>query len=144
MPRFRAALLATADTVLSLGATPAALADGLSFSNYTTANGLGNNRGNAVYVSGSSIYTATWGGLSISNDGGSSWTTYTTANSDLGDDYVYDVYVDGSTLYAATDGGLSIAQLPAAAVPGPPPIAGACTAFSFARRLRAAASAAES
>jgi hypothetical protein len=126
MPRFRAALLATADTALSLATTPGALASGLTFVNKTTANGLGNNRGNAVYASGSS------------------WTTYTTANSDLGDDYVYDVYVDGSTLYAATDGGLSIAQLPAAAVPGPPPIAGAGTAFSFARRLRAAASAAES
>jgi hypothetical protein len=44
---------------------PAALADGLSFTNYTTANGLGNNSVRGVYASGSSIYVATEGGLSI-------------------------------------------------------------------------------
>jgi hypothetical protein len=65
MPRFRVAPLATAATALSLGATPAALADGLSFTNYTTANGLGNNFVRGVYASGSSIYAATLDGLSI-------------------------------------------------------------------------------
>ena len=65
MVGFRTALLATAASALSLTATPAALADGLSFTNYTTANGLGSNFMHGVYASGSSIYAATEGGLSI-------------------------------------------------------------------------------
>ena len=65
MASFRTALLATAASALSLAATPAALADGLSFTNYTTANGLGSNFMRGVYASGSSIYVATEGGLSI-------------------------------------------------------------------------------
>ena len=75
MPRFRTALLATAATTLSLAATPGALANGLSFTNYTTANGLGANNVYGVYASGSSIYAATQGGLGISTNGGTSFTT---------------------------------------------------------------------
>jgi len=41
MASFRNALLVTAATALSLAATPAALANGLSFTNYTAGNGLG-------------------------------------------------------------------------------------------------------
>jgi hypothetical protein len=65
MVSFRTALLATAASALSLAATPAALANGLSFTNYTTANGLGSDIVVGVYASGSSIYAATSGGLSI-------------------------------------------------------------------------------
>jgi hypothetical protein len=65
MASFRAALLATAAGALSLAATPAALADGLSFTNYTTGNGLGSDTVSGVYASGSSIYAATDSGLSI-------------------------------------------------------------------------------
>jgi len=65
MASFRTALLATAATALSLAATPAALAGPLSFTNYTTANGLGDNVVKGVYVSGSTIYAATEDGLSI-------------------------------------------------------------------------------
>jgi len=105
MASFRAALLATAATALSLAATPAALANGLTFTNYTTADGLGDNFVYGVYASGSNIYAATYGGLSISTNGGSSFTNYT---SGLGSSNVYGVYASGSNIYAATAGGLGI------------------------------------
>ncbi len=109
-------LLASAAVAISVAAAaPAALADGLSFTNYTTANGLGDNRVYGVYASGSNIYAATFGGgLSISTNGGSNWTNYTTSNglgADTDPDYsglVYGVYASGSNIYAATSGGLSI------------------------------------
>ncbi|WP_169720080.1 hypothetical protein, partial [Dyadobacter alkalitolerans] len=56
---------------------------------------------------GSTVYAATAGGLSISSDGGNSFTNMTTANG-LADDYVYDVNVMGQMIYAATPGGLSV------------------------------------
>ena len=108
MASFRTALLATAATALSLAATPAALADGLSFTNKTTVNGLGDDFLRGVYASGSNIYAATANGLSISTNGGSSFTNYTTTNG-LGDNFVTGVYASGSSIYAATRGGLSIA-----------------------------------
>ena len=69
-----------------------------------------------VYESGGTIYAATQGGLSLSTNGGLSWTNYTTADG-LARNYVYGVYASGSTVYAATQGGLSIG-VNAAAVPG--------------------------
>jgi hypothetical protein len=101
MVSFRTALLATAASALSLAATPAALANPLTFTNYTTANGLGNNSVRGVYASGSSIYAATsagngGGGLSISTNGGTSFTNYTIANG-LGDNDVQGVYASGSS-----------------------------------------------
>ena len=65
MASFRTALLATAASALSLAATPAALANGLSFTNYTTTSGLGSNNVRGVYADGGNIYAATGGGLSI-------------------------------------------------------------------------------
>jgi hypothetical protein len=135
MVSFRTALLATAASALSLAATPAALANPLTFTNYTTSNGLGNNSVRGVYASGSSIYAATGGGLSISTNGGTSFTNYTTANG-LGSNFMRGVYASGSSIYVATEGGLSIAQLPSTPVPGPLPVAGAATAFGFSRKLR--------
>jgi len=41
---------------------------GSSFTNYTTDSGLGNNFVWGVYASGSNIYAATYGGLSIASD----------------------------------------------------------------------------
>jgi len=111
MTSFRTALLVTAATALSLAAAPAALANGLSFTNKTTGNsGLGSNSVQGVYASGSNIYAATTGGLSISTNGGSSFTNYTTTstNNGLGNNVVYGVYASGSNIYAATNGGLSI------------------------------------
>jgi hypothetical protein len=75
--------------------------------NKTTTNGLGNNQVNGVYANGSTIYAATYRGLSISTDGGATFTNKTTANG-LGHDTVYGVYASGSTVYAATDNGLAI------------------------------------
>jgi hypothetical protein len=141
MVSFRTALLATAASALSLVATPAALADGLTFTNKTISNGLGNNAVRGVYASGSSIYAATnttngtAGGLSISTNNGSSWTNYTTTNG-LGDNSVNGVYASGSSIYAANGGGLGIAQLPSTPVPGPLPVVGAAAAFGFSRKLR--------
>jgi len=55
-------------------------------------------------VSGSTIYAATHGGLSISTNGGTAFTNHTTADG-LGDDTVNGVYVSGQIIYAATNGG---------------------------------------
>ena len=91
-----------------------------------------------VYASGSSIYAATQGGLSISTNGGSSFTNYTTANG-LGSNTVRGVYADGGNIYAATSGGLGIAQQSdptPSGVPGPLPLFGAASAFGFSRKLR--------
>ena len=74
MASLRTILLATAAATISLAATPGALANGLSFTNNTTANGLGANRVRGVSVSGSNIYAATSGGISISTNGGTSFT----------------------------------------------------------------------
>ena len=75
---------------------------GATFTNKTTANGLGDNLVPGVYVVGSNVYAATYGGLSISTDGGATFTNKTT-------DIVYGVYAVGSNIYAATENsGLSI------------------------------------
>jgi len=42
----------------------------VSFTNYTTADGLGSNVVNGVYADGGKVYAATDGGVSISTDGG--------------------------------------------------------------------------
>ena len=83
-----------------------------------------------VYASGNSIYAATWGGPSISNDAGFGWYIYTTADG-LSDDRVIAVYATVSTVYAAKVNGLSIDQLPASltsAVPVPLPLFGVASA----------------
>jgi hypothetical protein len=56
---------------------------------------------------GSTVYAATFGGLSISTNNGATFTNYTTTNG-LGDNSLFGVYAVGSTVYAATLGGLSI------------------------------------
>ena len=50
-----------------------------TYTNRTTANGLGNNNVvGGVYVVGSTVYAGTQGGLSISTDGGATFTNRTT------------------------------------------------------------------
>ncbi len=78
-----------------------------SFTNRTTADGLGSDKVEGVYVEGSVVYAATWGGLSISTDGGNTFSNRTTANG-LGSNYVHGVFANGLKIYAATAGGLSI------------------------------------
>jgi hypothetical protein len=68
----------------------------------------------SIYVSGNTIYTGNVnngspvpGKLSISTDGGATFTHKTTADG-LGNNNVWGVTVDGGIIYAATSGGLSI------------------------------------
>ncbi len=62
----------------------------------------------SVSVSGSNVYAATYCGLVISTNGGSSFTSKTTTDG-LGNNLVIDILVDGTTLYVATSyNGLSI------------------------------------
>lgn len=85
-----------------------------SYINKGTTSGLGSNFLNGVYAIGSTVYAATNGGLSISTNGGTSFTNYT-MSSGLGSNTVAGVYSDGSKVYAATFGGLSFcATAPAA------------------------------
>jgi hypothetical protein len=74
-----------------------------------------------VYAIGTTVYAATDAGLSISTNGGTSFTNYTTS-SGLGGNSVYGVYADGAKIYAATNAGLSIATI--AAVPEIDPVTG--------------------
>ncbi|WP_018621515.1 FG-GAP-like repeat-containing protein [Spirosoma luteum] len=78
-----------------------------TYTNRTTANGLGNNNVRGVYVVGSTVYAATDGGLAISTNGGSTFINRNTANG-LGSNNVWRVFAVGSTVYAATNGGLAI------------------------------------
>jgi hypothetical protein len=80
-----------------------------SFTNRTTANGLGSDIVNGVYVEGQNVYAATEGGLSISTDGGITFSNRTMANG-LGSKNVNRVIANGSNVYAATEGGLSISS----------------------------------
>ncbi|WP_207679733.1 DUF11 domain-containing protein [Desulfonema magnum] len=80
---------------------------GDTFTNKTTAHGLGDDCVRGVYAAGSTVYAATNGGLSVSIDGGNTFINKTTAHG-LGDDRVRGVYAAGSTVYAATNGGLSV------------------------------------
>jgi len=78
------------------------------FNNRTAAHGLGSNLCYDVYESAGLIYLATNGGLSISSDGGETFTNKTTANSGLVYNTVYDVNKSNGVLYVSTYLGLSI------------------------------------
>ncbi|MBK9092169.1 MAG: hypothetical protein IPM84_05225 [Anaerolineae bacterium] len=80
-----------------------------SFINKTTDDGLGDAQVNNVYVSGNTIYAATFNGLSLSTDGGATFSNRTTANG-LGNNVIKGVYTDGNNVYAATFSGLSISS----------------------------------
>ncbi|WP_461133151.1 T9SS type A sorting domain-containing protein [Spirosoma lituiforme] len=78
-----------------------------SYTNKTTANGLGDDLVRSVYANGNLVYVGTNGGLAISSDMGNTFINKTTANG-LGSDGVLSVYAIGNTIYAGTFGGLSI------------------------------------
>jgi len=90
-----------------------------------------------VYASGTNIYAATLGGLSISTDSGSNWANYTTTDG-LASNTVLGVWADArGNVYAATDAGLSTAQQSDPnPVPAPLPLLGAALPLGFCRRLR--------
>ncbi len=62
-----------------------------------------------VYAVGATIYAATNGGVSISNNGGGVWITLSTVNC-LWSNNVKSVYASDDRTYAATSGGLSVAS----------------------------------
>ena len=96
--------------VLACGLTAVVKAGGLTFSTYTTANGLGSNHVIGVYADGNRIYAATAGGLSISSDGGASWINYNQAsNNGLVSSFFSRVYAAGSSIYAS-GGGVAISK----------------------------------
>jgi hypothetical protein len=75
---------------------------GASFVTKTTSNGLPTNNLLGVYASGSNVYAATNSGVSISTDGGATWTNRLPSTT------VYSVFANGSTIYAGTLSGLQI------------------------------------
>ena len=96
---------------------------GADFTPQQPASGMGSNTVNAFVVSGSMVYAAmgtgttggsctifcnSTGGVSISKNGGSTYTNYTTANG-LPSDNVLNVVVSGGAIYALTDAGLAVA-----------------------------------
>ena len=96
--------------VLACGLTAVVKAGGLTFSTYTTANGLGSNHVIGVYADGNRIYAATAGGLSISSDGGASWINYNQAsNNGLVSSTFTRVYAAGSSIYVS-GGGVAISK----------------------------------
>jgi hypothetical protein len=100
-----AAILVSAAIAVSSGVSPASAS--LTFVNRTTNQGLGHSGVNDVFVVGSNVYAATTGGLSISTDGGATFT-----NNDFGatsnSEFTYDVEVVGQNVYVATFVGLRI------------------------------------
>lgn len=91
-----------------------------------------------VFASGNNIYAAIEGGLSISINGGTSWTAYTTADG-LGANFLQKMSISDNTRYVATsNSGLSVAALSADPNPVPAqlPVLGSTVALGFCRRLR--------
>lgn len=103
---FTRSILAAASASACLTFVAPRVEASLTFTNYTT--GLGSTNVQDVYAVGGTVYAATWGGLGVSTNGGTTFTTYTTADG-LGSNLVMAVYADGGVVYAATLGGLSIA-----------------------------------
>lgn len=79
----------------------------LTFTNHTTAQGLGNDRVNGIYVVDGSVYAATDGGLSISSDGGATFVNHV-MNNGMFTVSANDVTVVDDTVYVATSGGLFV------------------------------------
>lgn len=84
----------------------------LSFTTYTTADGMSSDIVRSVYARGSYIYASHsfYGtGLSVSADNGATWSTVTTTEG-LGSDVVEEVTGVGSAVYTATMSGVSISN----------------------------------
>ena len=79
---------------------------GSAFTISTTANGLGSNSINDIFVDGSYVYVATSAGVSVSSNGGTSFNNYTTANG-LASNAITSIFVKDNIIYAGTNAGLS-------------------------------------
>jgi len=73
---------------------------GRSFAMRSQSDGLGFSRIDDLFVSGSSVYAATFGGLSISTNDGASFVTKTTANG-LFVNAIDSVFVSGTNIYVS-------------------------------------------
>lgn len=98
--------------LLALGASAAtnrAVAGPLTFTNYTSANGLAMNPVLKVYANGSSIYTTHYysDAISVSTDGGANWSVKTSADGLAPSGYATDIAGSGSAVYASQAGGAS-------------------------------------
>ncbi len=81
---------------------------------YQSTNGLAADGVNGIAVdadsSGQDLYVATSGGVSISNNGGTTWSNYHSANG-LSDNNVLGIALIDRTLYVLTAGGLALRNL---------------------------------
>jgi|GEM_PF-6329542 len=90
--------------------------EGLSWDNFNNNNGIANDWINGVYAASGKIYAATYnnmylgGGLSVSDNNGASWTTYTSYNNGLASDYTNSVNISNGIIYVSTESGLSISK----------------------------------
>ena len=98
--RLRAAVAAAAIAAMM---PIVARASPIVFTNFTTANGLPDNKILDVYVADGKIYAATIdGGLGISSDGGASWSHHLPSTT------ISSVFARGSSIYVASHSGVSI------------------------------------
>lgn len=84
---------------------------GLSFKNFTTANGLGGNKVTDVKVDANGvIYASTYGGLGISNDGGNSFVNRTAADNGIVNinNQINALDIGNNKIYLATGSGVSV------------------------------------
>ncbi|MCP4442025.1 MAG: Ig-like domain-containing protein, partial [Aureispira sp.] len=66
---------------------------------------------NSIYAEGNKVYAGTNGGISISSDGGASWTTITSGQNGFAvSNSVNSIYAEGNKVYAGTNGGISISS----------------------------------
>lgn len=91
-----------AAALLVAAVAPAVVAEPLKFTNYTIANGLGSDYVSGVYADGNKVYVATYVGLSVSTDGGKTYTSYGAANGLPWRGGIGDVLAVGNTLYVST------------------------------------------
>ena len=81
---------------------------GVSWNNFTTADGLSGNSVRGVYADGAEIWAATTARLNHSVDSGASWTWYSTVEG-MGSNYGHDVgLVNGRMFVPTNDGGVSV------------------------------------
>lgn len=85
--------------------------NGQTFINKTTTDGLISNAVYSVAVTGTTVYAGTNIGLSISTNGGSSFTLNRTTANGLFSNYVQNIYLKGAgVMYLATNQGVSISS----------------------------------
>jgi hypothetical protein len=101
--RLSSTILLSGAVMVSSGASPASAS--LTFTNKTTANGLGGNAVRSLFVDNQKVYVGA-SGLNISIDGGQTFVRRTTADG-LASNTIDGIWASGSTIHVATSNGLS-------------------------------------